>query len=218
MSLIKKLKRITVGRIEAFLDSLEDPAYILPQLQKELAGNLDQAIKAQAKALTAVRAVRRKLDEIDGKLQRYGGLAELALAKGNQELARKIVSAQICAEQDKQSLEGQFQNAENAYLQARAVCMQLRDGLSQLKRKSNELKLRANLSGQIITAQRKIDFTSNSIIDSVASMEEKVIEQELAVEIREELAGMLLDEGELEEFERSAEVDRRLEELKKRMQ
>ncbi len=40
MGLINSLKRITSARLDAFLDSVEDPEILLPRLVKELQGKV----------------------------------------------------------------------------------------------------------------------------------------------------------------------------------
>ena len=218
MSLIKKLKRITIGRIEAFLDSLEDPAYILPQLQKEIAAKLDLAINAQAKALTAVKSNRRKLDEIDGKLLRMEKLAIHAVEIDDQKLARKVVSSQIKAEQDKDSIAGQLETAEKAYLQSRQVSTQLKNSLDELKRKSKELKQRKAFTKQMQKINQSNSFSanavSNSILDAVIRMEDKIIEKEAEIETRLDIDQLYLDENSIDEQIDSIEIEKRLENLK----
>ncbi len=217
MSLIKKLKRITLSRIEAFLDTLENPEYILPQLQKELAGKLDQAINAQAKSLTAVKSARRKLDELEGKLLRYDKLVTAAVAEKDEQLARKILSAQIQVEEEKGRQQSQLQGTEQAYLQAKQVCEQLKKSLDSLKQKVRDLKYRDTMTKQMQAMQRKAGWTddckADSILEAVARMEEKVIERESEVEVRQEMTHLLLDDDSIEELEKKAEVDRRLAEL-----
>ena len=62
MGRISQLKTITKSRIEAFLASLEKPETILPQLMREMEEKLKEAARAEVKALSAVKADRRRLD------------------------------------------------------------------------------------------------------------------------------------------------------------
>ena len=222
MSLIKKLKRITFGRIEAFLDSLEDPAYILPQLQKELAVKLELAINAQAKSLTAVKSVRRKLDELEGKLLRFDRLLETAMVNEDEQLARKTLAAQIQTEEQKSDCEKLLRSTERAYLQAQQVCWQLKVSLDRLKLKARELKHRDSVVKQMQAMQKStglvFDNKSDSILDAVARMEDKIIEKESELEVRMEISPFFLEDGSIEELERKTEIDRRLAELQRNRQ
>ena len=221
MSLIKKLKRITLGRIEAFLDTLEDPAYIIPQLEKELAAKLEIAINAQAKSLTSVKSARRKLDETEGKLLRYEKLIQSAISNNDEQLTRKIIAAQILAEEEKQSQEKFLQSTEKAYIQAQQVCLQLKSNIENLRQKAKELKCRNETAKHLQSSFKKqTDFSGNnsSILDTISRMEEKIIAKESEIEVRQELSSFIEDSEAFDDLEKSAEIDKRLNMLKNNLQ
>ncbi|MHC4434411.1 MAG: hypothetical protein ACYTBS_21430, partial [Planctomycetota bacterium] len=78
MGRISRLKTITKSRIEAFLASLETPETVLPQLMREMAEKVKEAARAEAKALSAVKGDRRRLDAGLGKIVRFKEGAVLA--------------------------------------------------------------------------------------------------------------------------------------------
>jgi len=53
MSIMARLKRVTVGRMEAFLTSVENPETVFPQLVREMEEQVRLATDAEAK-----RAIR----------------------------------------------------------------------------------------------------------------------------------------------------------------
>ncbi len=221
MGLISRLGRITKGRIEAFLDSIEKPELILPQLVKELGENVKQAANAEAKALTAVKATQRKLDEATGRLGRLREGAKLAVAVNELDTARKAIAAQMETEREIESQQKSLAVAEQAYAEAATVRKKLSSELEELKCRKKEILQRAKLAN----TGSKIDNATllrqgRNVLDIVARMDAKVEDMEIAVAARNEVDQMLLSDisqNRLEELLRDAEVQRRMDELKKKI-
>ena len=56
MGLISRIRRITVSRIENFLNTVENPEVLFPQLVREMEDQVRAAISAETKALAACKA------------------------------------------------------------------------------------------------------------------------------------------------------------------
>ena len=81
MGLIQRIRRLTVARIENFLNTVEDPEVIFPQLVREMEDQVRAAISAETKALTALKAAEREACQ-----QRHQiSLRELGLTGENRE-------------------------------------------------------------------------------------------------------------------------------------
>ncbi len=216
MGFIDRLKRITLGRVEAFLAAQETPETVLPQLVEELAAKVRQSADAEAKALTAVKAAQRRCDEARGRSQRMGQGAHLALQAGDPDLARRALAAQLDAERELDAHLPPLAAAESALESARAARRQLGETLEQVKARRDELIARAKAARARQTAPPQ----RGSILDAVARMEEKVGHAEAHADARDEVARTLgpdVVERDLEELRRNAEVERRLQELKARL-
>ena len=100
MGQIAKLKRLTMARIEAFLASIERPEDVMAGLIAEMKQKVSQAARAQAKAASAVKADRRRLDAATGRVIRLEKGAAIAVKSGQVDVARQAIAAQIRAEQD----------------------------------------------------------------------------------------------------------------------
>lgn len=224
MGKIDRLKRITLARIEAFLDTLEKPEVILPQLVKEMADLVNEAAKAKAKALSAVKSARRRLDEANGKVSRLENGARLAVAADDIETARQAVAVQIQAEQQAAQCQTQLETAEQAYQSAAAVCDQMTQNLATLKEKKAAI-LKQHRTQQLAKQLRQ-KYTQ-SIIEPgkdiwavIARMEANVQQQQIALETQTELSkilGVAFSEERLERLERDAQVDQRLEAIKEQL-
>ena len=224
MGKIDRLKRITASRIDAFLSSLEKPELILPQLVREMAQQVKEAAAAQAKALTAVKGARRRLDEAIGRAHRFRQGATLAVQANDTQLARQALAAQLKAEQAADQCQSQLESAEKAYTAATAVCQQLSQNLKDLKIKKTELlqKHRHQQLTKEMQSQyaRSVLAPDQSIVDAVARMEAKITQQEDELQITDEITqtlGIGFSEERVRQLERDDEVNRRLAQLKEEL-
>lgn len=224
MGKIDRLKRITMARIEAFLNSLEKPELILPQLLNEMERQVREAAAAKAKALSAVKGARRRLDEAVGKSLRLEQGAALAVRADDLKTARQALAAQIEAEQQHQRHQAELEAAEKAYLAADAVCVQLSENRDALKKKKGEL-LRQHRQ-QELTRQLCDQYTrtvidpKQSILDAVIRIETKIEQQQLEIEAKNDLAKILgagVIEERIKSVEHKSQVDERLAALKKQL-
>jgi phage shock protein A len=223
MGLITRIRRITVSRIENFLNTVEDPEVLFPQLLREMEDQVRAAVSAETKALAASKAAARDVDRIRQKLDRLERGAELAVEKDDNETARDAIKAQIALESDLKLQEDAVSRSERAYEDAKDARMQIEKQLEELRTKKNEILTRA----RIASTQKKIEKTvsgrassANSILDAVVRLESKVEEAEAELEIRRSMdtGGATPSlERRLDELEQNDEIEKRLAELKKKI-
>jgi phage shock protein A len=223
MGLINRIRRVTVARIESFLNTIENPEILFPQLVREMEDQVRAAISAEAKALAASKSAERDADTIRRKLDRMIRGAETAVDKGDNETAREAVKAQIALESDLKMQNDAVARALRAYDDAKAARIQIKEQLDELQAKKNEILTRA----RVAAAQRKIEKTVSgpmssaaSILDAVVRLEGKIEEAEAELEIRRGAgkgSTAISIEGRLDELEHSSEVEKRLGEMKKRI-
>lgn len=222
MGKIDRLKRITLARIEAFLETLEKPETLLPRLVREMAELTAEAANAKAKALSAVKAARRRLDEANGKVSRLENGVKLAVAADDIETARQAIAVQIQAEQQAQKCRAELELAEKAYQSADAVCIQLNENLTALKEKKKTLLARhrkQQLTKQLQQqyAQSPID-SETDIWETIARMETHLEHQEIQLQVQNELSKTLgpdFNEERIQALERDDQVEQRLKQIKK---
>jgi phage shock protein A len=205
MGLLSRLSSISTGKLLAFLEEAEHPETMLPQLLTELSNHQKALRQAEAKSLAAVKAAQRKLDEMQGRANRYERGAELALKKGDETTAREALREQLNIEKNLPPLLKQVQQAQqildNVRLQSATLATQI-DAIQEQGKRLNILK-----------TQPAANTTPNPrLLDQVARMEEKTTQQELTAEAQREL---LQHKPSLEERILKLEVDERLNNLKK---
>ncbi len=222
MSVFTRLHRITIGKIEAFLSRFEDPEVVFPVLIKEMESQLNLATEAQAKAAAAFKHCQREADKHAQVISRYGSGAVLAVEKGDEETARQAIEAQIQAEKAADFANNNLLAAEQSLEKAELSRKRIQAQLTELCGKKDEILTRARLA----KVQKKIQSTvsgsigfGDSILDSVARLEERLEQQEAELEIQSSLKGNGSSDAALEkrlrELSNEAEINKRLAELKK---
>jgi phage shock protein A len=223
MGLINRIRRLTIARIESFLNTVEDPEILFPQLVREMEDQVRAALSAEAKALAASKAAERDAGYVRQRLDRIMRGAEIAVDKGDSKTAREAVKAQMALESDLKRHDDAVARAGRAYEDARAARMQIEKQLDELRARKNEMLARARLA----KTRRRIEKTAGgrvsstaSILDAVAHMEDRIEEAEAELDIRRGLgegeASPSLEQR-LGDIERDGEVEKRLAELKRRI-
>ncbi len=224
MSIISRLKRVTVGKLESFLSSVEDPDVVFPQLIREMEEQIRAATDAEAKAMASVKAAERSCDQAREKLVKLANGAESAIAQGDDAMAREAVEAQV-------RLEAEAERRDEALAAARATCdeahnarVQLQAQLDDIRSKKDEILTRS----RVVRSQERVNRTvlgpvasSGSILDAVARMEASLEEKEATQAVRKDLStgvGSSSLEHRIDTLTTSQEVDRRLAALKAKSQ
>lgn len=216
MGKISRLKSITMSKIEAFLAAMERPEDVLPQLVKEMSEKINEAAKAEAKALSAVRGDQRRLDAAEGKIERFRKGVQLALKAKDENTARQAIAAQIDAEKQADLCRERLTICESAYKSANAVRKKLQQQLQELKFKQKDLLARVEQlknKKQIQKIASSFNAGTKDILETVAKLESDIEEKEALVEVQDEITqtlGPAFEHERVRELEADAEVGHRL--------
>ncbi len=222
MSIMERLKRVTTGKLEAFLASVEDPETVFPQLVKEMEDQVRAATDAEAKAMAAVKAAERSRDQVAGKLDTMTTGAQSALEQGDEATAREALAAQIQLENEMARRADAVAAANTSYSDAHAARVQTQQQLDDVRAKKDEILTRARVAKSQAKIQRTVQgpaASSGSILDAVSRMEAKVDEQEAELAVRKVMGGTGAGgsaslEQRIEKLHKDQEVERRLAALK----
>ena len=223
MGLFRRLHRITIGRIEAFLSRVEDPELVFPVLVKEMEQQLSAATEAEAKAMATLKHCEREVAKHQATIGRYENGAMQAVKKGDDTTARKAVEAQMEAEKASGLSQRNLQIGHQSLERATTSRKKIQQQLEELRTKKQEILTRA----RVAKVQKKIQATvegtvgsGDSILDAVARLEAGIEEAEAEIEIQASLTGEGTAEPslerKLEELSHEAEVEKRLAALRDR--
>ncbi|MBN1671445.1 MAG: PspA/IM30 family protein [Kiritimatiellae bacterium] len=213
MGLMDRLKRVTRAQMHALLDSLEDPATMLPQLVRELHQNAKAAAHGEAKARAAARAAQRRVDETVGQIARLERGAQLALTHGDEQTAREAVAAQIRAEHRLKEEEAALKRAQDAVEQAAQAHKELVACVAEAQTRCGNALARheASVRGSGTT---QLQADGQEILDEVAAMEERLPEQDAGAPETGRPAREAPLEDRLRQLEREAKIDERLRQIR----
>lgn len=221
---LKRVRRITLGKINAFLDGAENPEQVFPQLVQEMREECHKAIEAEATAIAALRRREQEFNETDAEVEKWGNRAELAVKDGDDGLARSAIENQVAAEKRRVQQADAVAVARAAADKATEARQDLHDKLDHLEQKRDEIITRARAAKNQEEVQKVLagieSGSGASILEAVARMEEKVAAAEARASAYGEVAAEVSGSGtesKFRELERKDAIDERLAELKKKL-
>jgi phage shock protein A len=219
--LVSRLKRITVSRISAFLETVEEPEAIFPQLIREMQDKVGEALNAEGKAAAALSANQRRLDETTGRSIRLTKGAELALRHGDESLAREALAEQIRTDRLRGDLENAQKQSEAALQEARELRQHLQAQLEELKNRKREILARSRSVKSAAGTYRRTDrirVAGTAILDEVSRLEQKEEASSMNFGLTR-IPHVMFEyslEDRLRSLEQEAEIERRLDSIREK--
>ncbi len=217
MGFFDNLGRLIRSNLNALVRGAEDPIKILDQSVADMQEDLVKLRQAVAMAIASQKRLENQAGQAKEQIKNWFSRAELALKKGEDDLAKEALSRKKTFQETFESLSTQSQK-QNAQVE------KLKKGLLLLERKISEARTKKDMlksRAQAAKAQRKIqdavgDLGTNSSMDAFKRMEEKVEELEALGEASFELAGQDL-ESKFAELEGGNDIEKELEVLRSQL-
>ena len=230
-TILGRISQLTRANINALLDRAEDPEKMLDQLIRDYTNNIAEAEEAVAQTIANVRMAESDLQADRDAVAEWGRKAAAASKKAEEmrgggdpdgaykfdELARVAIGRQIQHEND-------IKNAEPTIAQQNATVDQLKDGLTTMKTKLEDLKSRR---GTLVARARSVEaqetvqsaMASIDVMDPTSELsrwEDNIRRQEAVVAGRAEAQATSLEDqfAELEGGNDQSEIEARLQQLK----
>jgi phage shock protein A len=218
-----RIKRITVSRIQVFLESVDEPEAAFRQLVDEMQRRIGDAVNAESKGVAAFKANQRKLDEAMGRSIRLERGAEMALRQDDEALAREALAQQVQVDRVIEDQRLALQQSETALMQARESRLHLQFQLEELKRRGREILARIRSAKDASETYKRINKVSASgatLLDEVARMQPAEELEAVSFRTSGEPSGTFENslEYRLRNLEREAEIERRLASIRSRKQ
>lgn len=188
MGLLDRTWRVIRANVNSWIEQSEDPEKILQQAVSELMAEGTKMRQAVAQAIATQKRTERQLTQAQAVAQEWYRRAQLALDKGNEQLARDALT-------HRQSYQITAHNLQSYLQQQREITNRLRKELRTLEGKISEAKMKKDLyvarARSASAAQRIHELTSNSngstSLNAFERMEEKVIHLEANAQATAEL-------------------------------
>ena len=214
MGLFDRLSRVVRANVNDLVSKAEDPEKVLEQAVIDMQEDLLQLRQAVARAIATQKRTEQQYNKNQQEANTWQQRAQLALSKGDENLAREALvrkkSFADTAGTLKMQLDQQTANVET--LKRNLVALESK--ISEAKTKKDMLKARANAA----KAQKQLQETMGNLSTSSATgaferMEDKVLQIEAESQAVGELGGTGL-EKQFAELEASSGVDDELAAMK----
>ena len=230
-SIFGRIAQLAKANINALLDAAEDPQKMLDQMVRDYTDNIREAEAAIAQTIGNLRLLEQDHAEdvkeaaewgakalaASNKADEFRAAGDIANADKFDNLAKIAIGKQMQSEKEAKAAEPQIAAQTQ-------VVAQLKDGLSKMHAKLDELKTKRdelNARQKTVQAQAQVAdalkaFDVMDPTSEVARFEEKVRREEARVMGQQELAASSIDAqfNDLEELGRQSELDARLAALK----
>ncbi len=217
MGVFSRLSDIVNSNINSMLDRAEDPEKIVRLIIQEMEDTLVEVRSNAARAIADRKEVTRKKDDFASRANEWESKAELAIAKGRDDLARGAISAKRKAEEMMELLDREMSAIEDTVGKTNEDLEKLQAKLKEARAKQRSLEVRRNAASDSVRISRQVN--DGRIDDALARFDryERRID-ELEAEAESWVLGRPRTlEDEFSELESQDAVNAELEELKRRV-
>jgi len=217
MGFFDRLSRLIRSNANAVVGAMEDPAKILDQSVADMQADLVKLRQAVATAIASQKRIQNQAEQAEAQAKTWYERAELALKKGEEDLAREALGRRKTCQDTATALNTQLQSQAGQVDQLKKSLVALESKIAEAKTKKDMLKARA----QAAQAQEQLQSAvgslgTNTSMAAFERMEEKVEALEARSQAAAELAGADL-ESQFAALEGAPEVDDELAALKNRL-
>jgi phage shock protein A len=214
MGLFDRVSRVVRSNLNAAVSSAEDPAKILDQAIIDMQEDLVQMRQAVAGAIATQKRVQQQHERAQSEANTWQQRAQLALQKGDEELARQALMRKKTQAETAAALKAQLDGQSATVDQIKRNLLGLERKLSDAKTKTDMLKARASAAKANEQLQQTTSrMNTSSAMAAFERMEEKVLQMEAQSQAAAELAGADL-ESQFAALESGGDVDLELAAMK----
>ncbi len=214
MGLFDRLSRVVRANLNDMVSKAEDPEKILEQAIIEMQEDLVQLRQAVARAIAAQKRTEQQYNKNQAEANNWQKRAQLALTKGDENLAREALMRKKTNADTAATLKQQLDQQTTQVDTLKRNLIALESKISEAKTKKDMLKARAKAAKANEQLQSTIgSLGTGSAMAAFDRMEEKVMELEASSEAAGELGGVGLEQ-QFAQLEAGSGVDDELEAMK----
>lgn len=195
MGIFDRLSRVFKSNINDMIDKAEDPEKMAKQLVEELQQNLLEVRTQVASAIATEKQLYQKYVQNQEESDKWQARAELAVDKGDDDLAREALQRKKTNQQTADGFKHQWEESK------KSVAL-LKDNLAKLEGKISEIQTKKDLMiarSRRADAEKKIQQTlsksgSTNALAAFDRLEAKVNDKEAQAAAYGELAGDNLED------------------------
>ena len=190
MGLFDRLSRVVRANINDLVSKAEDPEKVLEQAVIDMQEDLVQLRQAVARAIATQKRTEQQYNKNQSEANTWQQRAQLALSKGDENLAREALVRKKSFSDTAASLKIQLEQQSNNVNTLKRNLIALESKISEAKTKKDMLKARANAAkAQKQLQESMVNIDTSSALGAFERMEDKVMQLEAESETAAELGG-----------------------------
>ncbi|NEP72817.1 MAG: PspA/IM30 family protein [Okeania sp. SIO2G4] len=217
MGLLDRVWRVIRANINTLISGAEDPEKVLEQTVTDMQNDLVKLRQAVAQAIATQKRTERQCSQAQSTADEWYRRAQLALQKGQENLAREALTRRKSYQETATSMKVQVE-------QQKQVMEKLKQNMRQLEQKISEAKLKKNMyiaRARSAKASEKLNeilgtVNTGNALSAFEKMEEKVMQLEAKSEAIAELGTDSL-EKQFASLEEGNDIETELEAMKAEM-
>ena len=195
MGLFDRLSRVVRANLNDMVSKAEDPEKILDQAIVDMQEDLIQLRQAVARAIATQKRTEQQYNKNQSEANNWQARAQLALGKGDENLAREALVRKKTVSETAASLKAQLEQQTGQVDNLKRNLIALESKISEAKTKKDMLKARASAAKANEQLQSTIGrMGTSSAMAAFERMEDKVMEMEARSQAAYELAGNELEQ------------------------
>ena len=218
MGVFSRLTDIINSNLNAMLDRAEDPEKIVRLIIQEMEDTLVEVRTAAAKSIAEKKELTRKVGQFQAAQSDWEAKAELAVAKGREDLAKGALLAKTRAAETVEVLTKELAIIDEALAKSKDDMAKLQAKLTEAKNKQKSLDIRRKTAHDRLRMRSQLhDGRIDDALSRYEYIERKLDEMEGQVEAFDLGTGKKSLAEEFSDLEAESAVERELAELKSRM-
>lgn len=214
MGLFDRVSRVVRANLNSMVSSAEDPEKILDQAIIDMQEDLVQMRQAVASAIASQKRVEQQYNKNQSEANTWHQRAQLALQKGDENLAREALTRKKGNLETANALKAQLDTQTTQVDQLKRNLLALESKISEAKTKKDMLKARASAAKANEQLQSTVSgLNTGSAMAAFERMEDKVMQMEARSQAAFELGGADL-ESQFAQLESGSVVDDELAAMK----
>jgi phage shock protein A len=214
MGIIERIKDLLKANINDLIDKAEDPEKMLKQIIIDMEESLDQAVQGLAQTMASEKQMARQQETAEAQSADWEAKAKLALANGNQDLARQALANKLKSDGNAKQYAGMHATLESQVETMRSQVEELKAKIDEARSKQAVLVARA----QMADTQKKFATSmggtgTKSAFAKMDKMEQKIERKEAEAQAYTEIAGTPAAGDPFKKMEEDSAVDAEMQRL-----
>lgn len=169
MGVFSRMTDIVQANINAILDKAEDPEKVLRLIVQEMEETLVELRSVAARNIADKKDLTRKSDDFKTKVDQWQQKAELAIAKGREDLAKAALVEKHKNQQQQGALQSELDVIEESLAHLQQDTNKLQEKMAEAQAKQKSLAIRQQSAA--VRLKSKVKQESHNIDQTIARFE-----------------------------------------------